>query len=106
MQDNANKMPTQRNNSLNLSGNLGGSADLFRPLPCSDSFGNALRILLNAMFSRFRYSKWNVISRVGSTINESSLGLAAGFRNVDFDRFLRSVAPWGFDGRRNAPTWS
>ena len=35
MQDNANKMPTQRNNSLNLSGNLGGSADLFRPLPCS-----------------------------------------------------------------------
>ena len=33
------------------------------------------------------------------------MGLAADFRNLDFDGFLLSVAPWGFDGRRNAPTW-
>ena len=40
------------------------------------------------------------------TFNEFSLGLAADLRNIDFDGFLSSVAPWGFDGRRNAPTWS
>lgn len=40
------------------------------------------------------------------SINESSLGLVADSRNIDFDGFLSSVAPWGFDGRRNAPTWS
>ena len=39
-------------------------------------------------------------------VNEFSLGLAADLRNIDFDGFLSSVAPWGFDGRRNAPTWS
>jgi len=32
----------------------------------------------------------------------SSLGLAADFGNIDFYGFLYLVAPWGFDGRRNA----